>query len=85
MTTDYRPTVLGPVPEIKPADPAKAIEKLEKDLLGSAELLRKIRAEFVAGKIEAEEYEAYEKEFAERLIQQRQILQNLHKAAAFKD
>ena len=81
MKNDYRPTVLGPLPEIQKMDPRAAIARVEQDLMGAAECLRAIRSDYVNGKMSDGEFEKIEKEFADRLVQQRQMLQNLRKVA----
>jgi hypothetical protein len=81
MTNEFRPAILGALAdEIKAGDPREAIAKVEKDLMESAESLRKIRSDYVNGVISEAELDQVEKEFEKRLIQQRQILQNLKKA-----
>lgn len=81
MATEFRPTTLGSlVDEIKDTDPRDAIAKVEKDLMESADSLRKTRADYVNGIISEAELNQVEKEFEKRLAQQRQILQNLKKA-----
>ena len=85
MENEYRPDVLGTLPEIRKLPAREAIERIEKDLMGAAECLRGIRSDYVNGKISEDEFDKIEAEFAERLIQQRQMLQNLRMAAAQED
>ena len=81
MTTEFRPETLGSfVNEMKDADPRDAIAKVEKDLMESADSLRKIRADYVNGIISEAELNKVEKEFEKRIVQQRQIVQNLKKS-----
>ena len=82
MVTEYRPTVLGDSDGKKiHGDPVKAIEKLEKDLKEQAESLRKTRQDYVNGMLTDDEFAQVEARFEEMLVQQRQVLQNLRKAA----
>lgn len=82
MITEYRPTVLGDTEgKIIHGDPVKAIEKLERDLKEQAESLRKTRQDYVNGMLTEDEFAQVEACFEEMLVQQRQILQNLRRAA----
>lgn len=85
MKREYRPDVLGAMPEICEMPPQDAIARIEKDLFAAAECMRRIRSDYVNGGISESEFNAIEKEFVDRLAQQRQMLQNLRKAAAQKE
>ena len=82
MSTEYRPEVLGSVrknPES--VDPQAAIQQMETELKQMAESLRKTRYDFVQGMISDKELETVESQFAAKLAEHRQILQNLRSAA----
>jgi hypothetical protein len=83
MDTDRRPTVVGS-PDKKTAsiDFHDAIARLEADLKRQAESLRMTRHDFIRGVISERDLEAVEARFVEKLVEQRQILQNLRSAAA---
>jgi hypothetical protein len=83
MGLDDRPTVLG-IAELKKMDPEKAIERLEHDLKQQAESLRKIRFDYIRGVITESEFEKVEATFQAMLLEQRQALQNLRRAAMEK-
>ena len=81
MATEFRPKTLGNLAQVKELDPSEAIERLETDLMESAEALRQIRAAYVNGEINSAKFEQIENEFNLRLREHRQILQNLRRAA----
>jgi len=81
MTTDHRTSKVGAASE-KNSDEVtlNTIEKLEKDLKGQAESLRQTRQDYVNGMLTDDEFAQVEAQFAEMLVQQRQVLQNLRKS-----
>jgi hypothetical protein len=82
MATEYRPDVLGtPGKHAEHVDPKKAIAKIEADIQKETELLRKARKDHVDGRLSAEEFKRIEAEFEKKVTEQRQVLQNLKKAA----
>jgi hypothetical protein len=81
MTTEYRPEVLGKPVEISETDPDKGIALLENELREMSDSLRKIRADYVHGAINDEEFKQVEGAFIDRLRHHRQVLQNLRKLA----
>ena len=81
MSTEYRPNVLGTKPEkTEIADPHAAIQQMEAELKQMAESLRKTRYDYVKGMISDKEFESVEAQFAVKLAEHRQILQNLRSA-----
>jgi hypothetical protein len=85
MPTEYRPDVLGATPtKTASADPQAVIQQMETELKQMAESLRKTRYDFVNGMISDKEFESVEAQFAAKLAEHRQILQNLRSAAKEK-
>ena len=82
MSTEYRPEVLGSAQATAhSADLQAAIQQMETELKQMAESLRKTRYDFVEGMISDKEFESVEAQFAAKLAEHRQILQNLRSAA----
>jgi hypothetical protein len=81
MTTEYRPEILGKPAEITETDPDKGIALLENELAEMSDSLRKIRADYVRGIINDDEFKQVESAFIDRLGHHRQVLQNLRRLA----
>jgi hypothetical protein len=84
MATDYRPTVVGAPAQGKKVDPRTAIEKMENELAEMAVSIRKTRRDYVDGMISDAELDKVEKQFMNKLTEQRNILQLLRRSAGAK-